>query len=50
MNLQELGYYLFAESEEIKEKSKENQLTEEEKVNLEVNPYLVSERATQKPK
>lgn len=43
MNVEELGYYLFMQNEEAKEKE---ELTEEEKVNLELNPFFVAEKAT----
>ena len=46
MNTEELGYYLFVDSEELKRKEKEEGLTEEEKVNLELNPFFVAERLT----
>ena len=46
MNTEELGYYLFMDSEELKRKEKEEGLTEEEKVNLEINPFFVAERPT----
>ena len=46
MNTEELGYYLFMDSEELKRKEKEEGLTEEEKVNLEINPFFVAERRT----
>ena len=41
MNTEELGYYMFMDSEELKRKEKE-----EEKVNLELNPFFVAERPT----
>ena len=44
MNTEELGYYLFMDSEELKRKEKEEGLTEEEKVNLELNPFFMAER------
>ena len=43
MNVEELGYYLFMQNEEAKEKE---ELTEEEKVNLELNPFFIAEKAT----
>ena len=46
MNTEELGYYLFMDSEELKRKEKEEGLTEEEKVNLELNPFFMVERPT----
>ena len=46
MNTEELGYYLFADSEELKRKEKEERLTEEEKVNLELNPFFMAQRPT----
>ena len=46
MNTEELGYYLFMDSEELKRKEKEEVLTEEEKVNLELNPFFMVERPT----
>ena len=46
MNTEELGYYLFVDSEELKRKGKEEGLTEEEKVNLELNPFFVAKRPT----
>ena len=46
MNTEELGYYLFMDSEELKRKEKEEGLTEEEKVNLEINLFFVAERPT----
>ena len=42
MNTEELGYYLFMDSEELKRKEQEEGLTEE-KVNLELNPFFVAE-------
>lgn len=44
MNTEELGCYLFVDSEELKSKEKEG-LTEEE-VNLELNPFFVAARST----
>lgn len=46
MNMEEIGYFLYMESENIKEKSY-NELTKEEKVNLELNPYMESATPTQ---
>ena len=46
MNTEELGYYLFMDSEELKRKEKEEGLTEEEKVNLELNLFFMVERPT----
>lgn len=46
MNTEELGYYLFMDSEELKRKEKEEWLTEEEKVNLKLNPFFMAERPT----
>ena len=46
MNTEELGYYLFMDSEELKRKENEEGLTEEEKVNLELNPFFMVERPT----
>lgn len=45
MGYDELSYFLYMESEELKNKPYE-ELTEEEKVNLELNPFLEEERAT----
>ena len=44
MGYDELSYFLYMESEELKNKPYE-ELTEEEKVNLELNPFLEEERA-----
>lgn len=46
MNAEEMKYYLFMECEELKEKKLKMELTEDEKVNLETNPYFVAERTT----
>ena len=46
ITVDELGYYMFMDSEELKRKEKEEGLTEEEKVNLELNPFFVAERPT----
>ena len=46
VNTVEVGYYLFMYSEELKRKEKEEGLTEEEKVNLELNPFFMAERPT----
>lgn len=46
MNMEDLGYFLFMQSEEIKRKKIED-LTESEKVNLELNPYMESVGTTQ---
>ena len=43
MGYDELSYFLYMESEELKNKPYE-ELTEEEKVNLELNPFLEEER------
>ena len=43
MNVEELGYYLFMQNEEAKEKE---ELTEKEKVYIELNPFFVAEKAT----
>lgn len=40
-----LGYYLYMEAEELKGKPKE-ELTESEKVNLELNPFYLGEVPT----
>ena len=45
MNFEKLSYYLFMESEEIKNKSYKD-LTEYEKINLKINPFLDREIAT----
>lgn len=45
MNLEELGYILYMESQDLKNKSYED-LTEDQKLNLELNPLLDVERAT----
>lgn len=46
MNTEELGYYLFMDSEDLKKKEKDEGLTKEEKVNLEINPFFVAESPT----
>ena len=46
INTEELVYYLFMDSEELKRKEKEEWLTEEEKVNLKLNPFFMAERPT----
>lgn len=45
MGYDELSYFLYMESEELKNKPYE-ELTEEEKVNLELNPFLEEEKTT----
>lgn len=46
MNTEELGYYLFMNSEELKRKGQKEELTEEEKVNLEINPFFMADKTT----
>lgn len=45
MDMEQLGYYLYMESCELKDKGLE-ELTEDEKSNVEINPFLVAEKAT----
>ena len=45
MNAEELGYYLFMDSEEIRKREQE-ELNEDDKVNKSINPFLVSESPT----
>ena len=45
MDLEQLGYYLYMESCELEDKRPE-ELTEDEKFNVEINPFLVAEKAT----
>lgn len=45
MNMEELGYILYMESEDLKSKTYED-LTESEKVNLKLNPFLDEELTT----
>lgn len=47
MDTDVLGYYLFMDNEELKQKAHDDDLTEEEKVNLEINPFFVVESPTQ---
>lgn len=46
MNTEDISYYLFMECEELKEKEKNEGLTEDEKLNLKLNPYFVDRRST----
>lgn len=45
MNMEELGYILYMESQDLKNNDYED-LTEDQKLNLELNPLLDVERAT----
>lgn len=45
MNMEELGYILYMENEDLKSKSYED-ITESEKVNLKLNPFLDGELTT----
>ena len=45
MDMKQLGYYLYMESCELENKRPE-ELTEDEKSNVEINPFLVAEKAT----
>ena len=46
MNMEDLGYFLYMESQDLDKDSKES----EEKINLELNPFFDTEKATQEPK
>ena len=46
MNTEELGYYLFMDSKELKRKEKEEWLKKKKKVNLELNPFFMAQRPT----
>lgn len=46
MSNEELEYYLFMENEELKKKIIKKEMTKEDKVNLELNPFSVGEKVT----
>ena len=47
MNTEDLGYYLFMDNEELNIKDQEEEIKEERKVNLELNPFFMRKSPTQ---